>query len=192
MRLSNPVKLHAPLKGAWLAGMKPRPTFTEDELEAVRREAYQRGSQEASKLLERQMLEQRAEVMHLQSQTFTALKAQHASLVQQLHAVLPELALEAAARVLAGTPLDREAVLRITQDLLSEIEPGREKIELQLHPRDLELIAGLEDGFREKYPEINFRADPELRSGDCVVRSRFGVLDGRLATKLRALEGLLK
>lgn len=186
------IKVHAPLKALFLAGTKPRPTFTEEELAAAKREAYQRGSEEASRLIERQMMEQRTDIMHLQSQTFAALAQQHAALVQQLRDVLPELAMEAVARILATAEIDRDAVLRITRDLLSEIAPGPEQVEVQLAPRDLELIVGYEEGFREKHPGIAFRADAELRPGDCVVRSRFGVVDGRLATKLRTVEEFLK
>lgn len=192
MRSLSAIKVHAPLKALFLAGTKPLPTFTEEELAAAKREAYQRGSEEASRLIEGQMLEQRAEILHLQSETFAAVARQHAALVQQLRDVLPELAMEAVARILATTEIDREAVMRICRDLLCEIAPGREQVEVQLSPGDLGLIAGYEEGFRERHPEIVFRADPELKSGDCIVRSRFGVVDGRLATKLRIVEGFLK
>lgn len=192
MPSSSTIKLHASLKALFLAGTKPRPTFTSEELEAAKRDAYHRGSEEAARLIERQMLEQRADIVHLQSQTFAAVAQQHAALVQQLHDLLPELAMEALARILATTEFDRAAVLRISRDVLSEIAPGREQVEVQLAPRDLELIAGYEDGFRERHPAIAFCADPELTPGDCVVRSRFGVVDGRLSTKLRTVEGFLK
>ncbi len=192
MRSLSAIKVHAPLKALFLAGTKPRPTFTEEELAAAKREAYQRGSEEASRLIEGQMLEQRAEILHLQSETFAAVARQHAALVQQLRDVLPELAMEAVARILATTGIDREAVMRICRDLLCEIAPGREQVEVLLSPGDLGLIAGYEEGFRERHPEIVFRADPELKPGDCIIRSRFGVVDGRLATKLRIVEGFLK
>ena len=186
------LKLHAPLKALFLAGTKPQPTFTGEELETAKREAHRRGSDEAARLIERQMLEQRAEIVHLQTQTFAAVAEQHAALVRQLHDMVPELVMESLARILATTEFDREAVLRISRDVLNEIAPGREQVEVQLSPRDLELIAGYEEGFRERHPAIVFGADPELIPGDCVVRSRFGVVDGRLATKLRTVEGYLK
>lgn len=192
MPLPEPIKLHAPLRAVWLAGTRPRPTFSEEQLEAAKREAYQRGAEEATRLLERQMLEQREEMLHLQSRTFSALAQQQAKLAAQLEAILPELVLEAAGRVLAGANIDRDAVLAIARDLLGELGPEREPVDVRLSPRDLELLAGYEEGFREKYPQISFVADPELKPGDCMVRSRFGVIDGRIATKLRALEGMLK
>ena len=192
MPVLEPIRLHAPLKNIALAAPRGAATFTDEDIEAAKREAYRRGSEEATRLLERQMIEQRGEMLALQSKTFAALTAQHAALAQQLHDVVPELVIEGVARVLATTEFDREAVVRIATDLLAEVAPGREQVELQLAPADLDLIAGYDAGFREKHPEITFRANPDLRSGDCMAQSRFGMIDGRLATKLRALEGFLK
>ncbi len=188
----EPVLLHASPKKIALAAPRSASIFTEDDVEAARREGYRRGSEEASRLLERQMIEQRSEMVALQSETFAAIAKQHDSLTRQMQEVVPALALETVARVLADAEFDRETVIRIANDLLAEIASGREEIELQLAPRDLELIAGYEEGFREKHPAIVFRANPELRSGDCKILSRFGFIDGRLCTKLRVLEGFLK
>ena len=188
----DPIRLHASPKSLVLAAPRASATFSDEEIETAKRDAYRRGSEEATRLLERQMIEQRSEMVALQSQTFAALAEQHAALAQQVREVVPELVIEAVARVLANTEFDREAVVRIANDLLAEVAPGREQVELQLAPRDLELIAGYEEGFREKHPAIVFHANPDLRPGDCTVHSRFGMIDGRLATKLRALEGFLK
>ena len=188
----DPIRLHASPKSLVLVGPRKSATFSEEEIETAKRDAYRRGSEEATRLLERQMIEQRGEMVALQSHTFAALAEQHAALAQQVRDVVPELVIEAVARVLASTEFDREAVVRIANDLLGEVAPGREQVELQLAPGDLELIGGYEDGFREKHPAIIFHANPDLRPGDCTVHSRFGMIDGRLATKLRALEGFLK
>ncbi|MCE9612513.1 MAG: hypothetical protein K8R23_20120 [Chthoniobacter sp.] len=186
------IKIHAPLKGVALLGARVRATFSEEQIEAAKREAYQRGSDEARRLIERQMIEQRAELVHLQTETFAAVARQHEGLARQLYEMLPELALEAVARILARTDFDREMVLGITRDVLAEIEPSDASVEVQLSSRDLELITGYEEDFREKHPTITFRSNPELRTGDCIVRSRYGVVDGRLATKLRTVESFLK
>jgi flagellar biosynthesis/type III secretory pathway protein FliH len=192
MPVLKPIQLHASPKSVFLAGKKPVRMYSEAEFEAMKREAYHAGAEETSRLMERQMLEQRGEMVRLQSETLAALAAQHAALVRQIQEALPELTIEAAARVLAQTVFDRAAVLRIVEDLLAEIAPGPEQLEVQLAPCDIEAIAGYDTQFREKHPAISFRANAELRAGDCVVRSRFGVLDGRLGTKLRALEEFFK
>ena len=188
----NPIHFSEPPSAVYLAGTRPKPSFTEEDLENAKREAYRRGSEDATKAMERQLLEQRSEVVHLQTQTFAALAAHHERLTQDLQGLIPELAIEAVQRILAATVFDRELVLRIAHDMLSEVAPGKEQVEVRLAASDLELVAGYEDQFRERHPEISFCADSELRPGDCVVRSRFGTLDGRLSTKVRAVEGLLK
>ena len=75
--------------------------------------------------------------------------------------------------------------MRLIEELLTEISEGRQTIEVSLSAHDLKLIEGNDARFREKYPEIEFRADADLRPGDCIARSRHGTIDGRLATKLK-------
>ncbi len=55
-------------------------------------------------------------------------------------------------------------------------------------------IAGIFDGLEgddallSEYPEVKFFVDDSLENGDCQIKSRFGLLDGRIATKLRKIE----
>ena len=59
-------------------------------------------------------------------------------------------------------------------------------------------IAGIFDGIDgddallEGYPNVKFFEDPSLNSGDCQIKSRFGLLDGRISTKIRKIEDELK
>ena len=59
-------------------------------------------------------------------------------------------------------------------------------------------IAGIFDGLDgddallEGYPNVKFFEDVSLQSGDCQIKSRFGLLDGRISTKLRKIEDELK
>ena len=59
-------------------------------------------------------------------------------------------------------------------------------------------IAGIFDGLDgddallEGYPNVKFFEDSSLDSGDCQIKSRFGLLDGRIATKLRKVEEELR
>ena len=49
-----------------------------------------------------------------------------------------------------------------------------------------------DDALLEGYPNVTFHEDPTLTPGDCQIKSRFGLLDGRVATKLRKIEADLK
>jgi flagellar assembly protein FliH len=59
-------------------------------------------------------------------------------------------------------------------------------------------IAGIFDGLDgddallDGYPNVKFFEDASLQSGDCQIKSRFGLLDGRVSTKIRKIEEELK
>jgi len=59
-------------------------------------------------------------------------------------------------------------------------------------------IAGIFDGLDgddallDGYPNVKFFEDSTLQSGDCQIKSRFGLLDGRISTKIRKIEDELK
>ena len=59
-------------------------------------------------------------------------------------------------------------------------------------------IAGIFDGLDgddallDGYPNVKFFEDASLQSGDCQIKSRFGLLDGRISTKIRKIEEELK
>jgi len=42
------------------------------------------------------------------------------------------------------------------------------------------------------FPKVKFFEDQSLGRGDCQVKSRFGLLDGRISTKLRRIEEEMK
>lgn len=186
------VQFSEPVKAIYLAGGHAPMIFTHADLEAARREGYHRGAEETQRSFERQLLEQRTELIHLQSETFVALVQQHGKVLAQFRDVLPLLTMEAVARILGGLAPERELITRIVDDLLAEFVPTGEAIEVQLHPRDLEMISGYEEKLREKFPAIAFKPNSELQPGDGVVRSRFGVIDGRLATKFRSVEAMFQ
>jgi flagellar assembly protein FliH len=187
------IRFSAPLRGVRLAEeAPPAPAITEADLDAARRGAYEQGAEEATRLLEQQMLELRAEVVHLQQETFAALVAHHDSLTVQFRELLPELAMRAVRQILAGVPIERSTVVAIVEELLSGVDPDEQTIDVQLSARDLELIAGQESLFRDQHPAIAFRVNPGFQPGDCLVRTRFGTLDARLETKLDGVEGALR
>lgn len=170
----------------------PAPIFTSQDMEATRREAYQRGFEDASAMIETQLVEQREEVAHLQQKTFQELAGHHDSLVRQLRVAIPELTMEIVRRVLGGMQPNKEAVLQIVSEVLEGIAPGPGTLEVSLSDRDLKLVESYQAGLRDRFPQIEFRADPDLQPGDCIVTSRFGALDGRLATKIRSVDRLLQ
>jgi flagellar biosynthesis/type III secretory pathway protein FliH len=191
---SSDFVIHFPVppRAIFIAGSgAAEPAYSQEQFDAACREARQRGAEEATELMERQMLDLRADVIALQSGTFSKLAAAHADLTAQFRSILPTLVTEAASRVLGATPISSDTVLGIVRELLQGVDQSSPELEVSLAPHDLELITGNEADFREKHPSITFRANAELKQGDCMVLSRFGTLDGRIATKLQVCKEAL-
>jgi flagellar assembly protein FliH len=163
-----------------------------DEAEALRKAAYQQGFDDASAFLDQQLVEQRGEVIRLQEETFSAIAQQHAAQLDELRGLLPELVMEMARRVLAGLEPDRVRAERTVAEVLAEMVPGARDVEIALHPADMELLGQFDPQFEQKYPGLRFIGDPNLKLGDCMMRSRFGIVDGRLETKLEKLSRSLQ
>ena len=154
--------------------------------------AYRKGFQDANESLTQQILEQRLEVSQLQDVLFKSLAEQSSTLAQQVSQILPELVMDIARRVMVGMEPDHATVKRIVEETLSEIAPGSADVEVMLHPNDLALVSGIEKDFDQKYPGIKLSSDPELIPGDCRARSRFGMIDARIFTKLQNVGRSLK
>lgn len=178
------------LQGVSIPGQAGR-FCSEAELAAREEAAYQRGVDAARALADQQMVEFRTDIEQLGEGVFKKLTALEPVLVAQLRDTLPALALDIARRLLAGYEPPAEVVSRICEEALGEIFPERENLELSIAPRDAELLEKLNPPWLRSYPGLRIRTEPSLRTGDCQVRSRFGLTDARLATKLDALANTL-
>lgn len=158
-----------------------------EQIAQAREEGYRKGFDEAAAMLTQQLLEQRSDLAHLQESTFQSIVGQQASLMSQVAAVLPQLAAEIAARVLAGYQPEPQNIRELVAETLTEITPGSKAVEVYLCPRDYELVKGLEAEFSHKYQDLQIKVDTDLSPGDCRAKSKFGAIDARIATKLRNL-----
>ena len=165
---------------------------TLEEHESACDAAYRKGFQEANEVLTKQIVDQRAEIAYLQENLFKSIADQANTLAHQVSEMLPDLVMEIARRVLAGIDPDSETIKKIVSETLVEIAPGSTEVEVQLHPDDLARVGAIDQEFDQKYPGIKFVADPELNSGDCRAKSKFGMIDARVLTKLQNLGRSLK
>lgn len=163
-----------------------------DEHEAAIETAHKKGFQEATDSLNQQILEQRAEIAHLQEKLFVSVAEQANALAHQVSEMLPDLVIEIARRVLAGMEPDQAVVKKIITETLAEIAPGSSDVEVVLNPQDFALVGDIDKEFEQKFPGIKFSTDPELTPGDCRAKSRFGTIDARIFTKLQNMGRSLK
>jgi flagellar assembly protein FliH len=161
---------------------------SEGEMAAQAQEAYRRGVDAARALADQQMVELRADVEQLSDGVLGKLSNLEPALLTQLREALPGLAVEIARRLLAGYAPTPEVVSNVCEEALSELFPERENLELTLSAQDAGLLEKMNPDWMKRYPGLRVRTDASFGPGDCQVRSRFGLTDARLQTKLTALE----
>ena len=89
--------------------------------------------------------------------------------------------------MLAGFTPPPEVVAQLCQEALVALFPEVQNLELVVGERDHEIIARLVPEWKVAYPGIAVTIDPAFASGECQVRSRFGVIDARHGPKVEAL-----
>ncbi|HZZ19114.1 MAG TPA: FliH/SctL family protein [Opitutaceae bacterium] len=178
------------LAGAVLPGQGER-LLTESELSARAQDAFRRGVDSARALADQQMVEFRADVSQLSDGVLKKVGQVEKAIVSQLNAALPSLGVEIARRLLAGYEPPAEVVAKLCDEALSELFPEKSDLELVVSPRDADILQGLHPSLKDRYPGLRISSESSLVPGDCQVRSRFGLIDGRMSTKLMALENSL-
>ena len=186
MPFTKLIHFDRPLAGALLPGHSVR-VYTDTEVEVLRKEAFGQGQDSARAFADRQLVDIRADVQHLQDSVFAKIADLEPVLLGQIRMALPGLALDLARRLMAGYEPTPEVIERICREALDQLYPERENLELVLSERDAKLLAQLDPAWMQRYPGLKVRTDAALAAGDCQVRSRFGRTDARRVTKLETL-----
>jgi flagellar assembly protein FliH len=187
MAFARLIAFDRPLAGAVAPG-SPGKLCDETELAEKVQAAYRRGVDDARAAADQQMVEFRSDMERLSDGILKKLAEIEPAMMVQLRDALPGLALEIARRLLAGFEPPPEIIARFCHEALAQIFPEQEGLELSLSPRDAEQLKELNPDWLQRYPGLRVRSDSSLETGDCLVRSRFGLTDGRRQTKLAALE----
>jgi Flagellar biosynthesis/type III secretory pathway protein len=180
------VAFDRPLVSATIPGRSTR-LYTESEMAAIRTQAYQEGADAARAFANQQLVEFRAEVQALQEGLFQRLSTIDADITAQLRDALPLLAVEISRRLLADYEPPAEQVLHLCEETLRQLYPEHENLELVISPRDAAMLESLPGEWKNRYPGLRITIDATLETGDCQVRSRFGLTDARRQSKLEAL-----
>ena len=180
-----------PLKTVHLAGQGKLPRFSAEDLAAAREEARQEASDAVTQAYDEQIARLKTDVSAIVERILSGLVEKHGEALEQMRGLLPSLVQEAMTRIVSGIQWEENAIRGVVQDLLSEVAPGADTVEVQLCRVDLVRMEKFQPQMRQKFPTLQFSENDELAPGDCVVRTRFGVLDGRMNTKIQAVAGLL-
>jgi flagellar assembly protein FliH len=181
----------APLKFVHLAGQGKLLRFSAEDLVHAREDARQDASAAVTQAYDEQITKLKTDVSAIVERILSELVHKHEEALEQMRTLLPSLVHEAMNRVVSGIVWEENAIKGVVLDLLGEVAPGAENVEVQLCRADLARMEKFQSQIRQKFPTLQFSVNDELGSGDCMVRTRFGVLDGRLATKIESVVKLL-
>ena len=192
-------------------GLEPVPASEAKALEQAAREVGRREALEESR---REFQRMRSEFGQRHEEVLASVQQNFSEMGQELIRRLPEVTLALAERVLGEIQLDREMIVGIVTNLIGEFATEDEKLEVYLCPADLNILKavdklvdekpedvpetddfsgamanlfeglGGDDALLQGYPNVVFHEDAELGRGDCQIKSRFGLVDGRILTKL--------
>lgn len=185
----EPVRLDRPLRDVRLTAYPS----TEAELQARVRQAeaaaFERGRTAGEQALSEQLVRQRAELQELQNGVLDALQQVLPRLTRECERELVAIALEAAAKLVAGLPVSSEMLEAVVREALNQVEESA-SYSIEMHPDDLALLRNvnspvlLPQGGAER---VTFHGAPEVGRGGCVVHSQFGTIDARRSTKVELL-----
>ena len=105
-------------------------------------------------------------------------------MVEQFKTGIPDLLIEISKKVLGVISIEKEQILSIIDEVLSECSLEDKKLLLYLSKEDMEILKKCNVEEKNKYQHIQFEEDEHLQRGDCVVKTDFGILDARMDTKL--------
>jgi flagellar biosynthesis/type III secretory pathway protein FliH len=170
-----------------IARLEVERTYTQADLDRAYEQGRDFGRQAAIEEGEGALRDSRNLLLEVRNGILNSICERFDGALSQIHSLLPDLVCLATERVLGGCKIDGRMVLSIVNDLLAEFSAGEERLQVRLCGDDFESLQGLDGEIRARFPMIEFHVDPELRRGDCVVSTRFGLVDGRIGTKLKEL-----
>ncbi len=152
-------------------------------------EAYARGIEDGERALSEQLVQQRADLRHLQNRLFVQLENTIPQVVRDCEQALIAIAWETARKVVNSVEITPSMIEAALDEALTSLrQTGR--VRVQLHAADLSLIEGVNSLVLLKElggERIRFESSPEVGRGGCLVYTDFGTVDARREVKLELL-----
>lgn len=183
------IKLNHPLRGittvAWTGDVEKR-------IQERERAAMERGREQAQKLYGEQMIQQRSELIALQSGILGAMKDSIPGVVRECENHLAALALEVARKLVDGMPIDAAVVEAAISAAMRQVEESSH-YSIFVNPQDLQLLEakGSPVLTASDSDKITVTASAEISRGSCVVETPFGRVDARRETKFDLLKSAI-
>jgi flagellar biosynthesis/type III secretory pathway protein FliH len=175
-----------PLKGLRISYIGKKPVPGDEAAETAKAE-YKRGYQKAREFYERKIVNMQKEMAALQDQVLNKIEGNIKSLEKEINGNLPDLIMAIVRKIWNGMEVDHATLIRLIEEVLDQVSPGEEGLEVYLCPSDYGRLLQNDSGVSSRYPGLKIVEDKALSSGDVALRSRFGHVDARIQTKFRKM-----
>ena len=161
-------------------------TKFQQELEKRFQEGYEAGQ----KALSAQLVEQRTQLIDIQTGLFSSIQNALPNVVAECEKSLVLLAIESARKVIDTIPITPEMMEAVVKKALTELQDTAE-YEVLLHPEDLALLNDVSSGLlpKENNTKVRFGIDASVTRGGCLIKTRHGAISAvreRMFDKLEA------
>ena len=183
IRFSQPLR-HACLRTA--GDRMIAEAAVQQELEERYREGYEAGQ----KALAEQLVEQRKQLIDIQTGLFRSIQAALPGVIAECEKSVVLLAMESARKVVESIPITAEMMENVVRKALTELQDTAD-YEVLLHPEDLALLHQVSSGLLPGSSEtkVRFGIDASVSRGGCLIKTRHGAISAireRMFEKLEA------
>lgn len=183
------IRLPRPLREVRLAATRLL-NYSEEQVRMREQQSFERGRRETEQALKDDLLRQRSELSKLETSLLESLRQVLPQIARDAEGALVALALEVARKLVADLPVSSDMVEAAIREALMEVEENSD-MTILLHPADLELLHAHDSSLfqtKSNGERIHFDTSTEVTRGGCLVRTNFGIIDGRRETKLELLK----
>lgn len=188
MICTHTIAFNNPLRGASFTRYEATISVAQ-QIELARKEGYERGREDAERFYNMQLVDYRKELVSLHENLGESLDREYQSMLSEFKARMPAIVVSLLKKVWSHLEWEGDDIRSMVDEALMAYAPGEAPLEVYLSPMDMTLFEEME--VKGQYGSVVFKEDLSLKQGDCLVKSRFGLLDGRLETKLRRVEAEL-
>ena len=174
----------------------PPPTMqiTEDELNERIASSFKQGLAEGAKMKEEELLSQLQQEYALLQNIGQQIVQIKTSFLEKSEEIVIRLALHIAEKIVrTELQVNPEALTANIRNALHNLSAVDSNIVVRLHPRDMETIRARQEALQVPFTEMEFKPDPQLSRGSCVVETNYSTIDATVETQIGTMvETMLK
>lgn len=148
---------------------------------ALEQKSYAEGFSEAEQRYKQLLQRIENDKISIQNEFFVKIESEFQKFRDDIIQSIPSLLMALVKKIWSNVAVDSQIMKGIVDQMVQEWSPKDEPLEVIVCSSDLEKI---KDSYKDQYSLLKFVSNDELKPGDCLIRSRFGVVDGRIETKI--------